>query len=185
MSVRVNPSTKQKAFRREVFEYTKVLVYCVCIAFLVFTFLFRTATVDGRSMEPTLEDGDRLVISRMFYKPKRGDIIVITQPNEDNQPYIKRIIATGGDSVDIDFDRGLVFVNGKLLEEPYIKEATLTRYDVQFPVIVPEGCVFAMGDNRNHSKDSRDSALGMVDERYILGRCLLRFFPFGKIGVVS
>lgn len=180
----VEQPTEGQSLRQAVFEYAEVLIYCVCIAFLVFTFLLRVATVDGRSMEPTLEHGDRLVISRLFYEPKRGDIVVITQPNEDNLPYIKRIVATGGDCVDIDFEKGLVFVNGQALEEPYINEPTFTQYDVQFPVTVPEGCVFAMGDNRNHSKDSRDSALGMVDERYILGRCLLRFFPFGKAGTV-
>lgn len=136
-------------------------------------------------MVPTLQDGDRLLISHLFYQPQYGDIVVITKPNEDRRPYIKRLIATEGQTVEIDFEKGTVMVDGKLLEEPYINEPTHLQEGVTFPLTVPKGQVFVLGDNRNHSKDSRDSSLGTFDEGYILGRCLLRYFPFDTAGPVA
>ena len=147
------------------------------ILFIVFTFLCRAVNVVGSSMQPTLADGNWLLVSdEKTYE--RGDIIIITQPNElDNEPLVKRIIATGGETVDIDFNTHEVYVNGKLLDEPYIKEPTALQYDVKFPYVVPEGCVFAMGDNRNDSIDSRSSRVGPIDERYILGKAVFRVLP--------
>ena len=97
-------------------------------------------------------------------------------------PIIKRVIATGGQTVDINFDRGVVFVDGEQLDESYVNTPTNVSYDVQFPVTVPEGSVFCLGDNRNHSYDSRASEIGMIDERYVLGKVLWRIFPFHSIG---
>jgi signal peptidase I len=151
---------------------------------LIFTFFLRTAQVSGKSMLDTLQDQDRLMISRFFYTPRRGDIVVITKPNLDNEPLIKRIVATGGQTVDIDFEYGIVYVDGKALDEPYIKEPTNLKLDVQFPVTIPEGSIFVMGDNRNHSRDSRDSSIFTVDERYILGKVILRIMPFAGFGSV-
>lgn len=168
--------------KQELYDYIEIIVLSIVVAFLVFTFIGRPATVSGESMLPTLQDGDRLLISKLFYKPKFGDIVVITKPNVENKPYIKRIIATEGQTVDIDFSAGTVAVDGVILEEPYINEATHLKETVEFPVKVPEGQVFVLGDNRNHSKDSRDTELGTFDEEYILGRCILRIFPnFGKV----
>lgn len=136
-------------------------------------------------MEPTLLGGDRLIVSHLFRQPKRGDIVVIVQPESETPAIIKRVIAVEGQTVDIRFDTGDVWVDGQLLKEPYINEPTHMKRDVDFPVTVPDGCVFVMGDNRNHSLDSRDSGVGMVDKRYILGRAVFRLFPLKKIGTIK
>ncbi len=168
----------------ELYEWFHAAVYAVVCVVLIFTFFLRTAQVSGKSMLDTLQDQDRLMISRFFYTPRRGDIVVITKPNLDNEPLIKRIVATGGQTVDIDFEYGIVYVDGKALDEPYIKEPTNLKLDVQFPVTIPEGSIFVMGDNRNHSRDSRDSSIFTVDERYILGKVILRIMPFAGFGSV-
>lgn len=150
------------------------------IIFIVFTFLFRAVSVNGSSMVPTLSDGDWLLVSSES-EYERGDIIIITQPNDRNEALVKRVVALGGETIDIDFITGEVTVDGKLLDEPYIKELTHLYYDVSFPYHVPEGCVFAMGDNRNDSLDSRSSRIGPIDERYILGKAFVRVLPFNEI----
>lgn len=163
----------------QVFDVAGSIVLAIVIIFLCFTFLFRAVSVNGRSMVPTLADGDWLLVSDSS-EYKRGDIIIITQPNDVNEPLVKRIIATGGEEIDIDFDTHEVYINGKLLEEDYINEPTALFYDVEFPYVVPEGCVFAMGDNRNDSLDSRSSRIGPIDERYILGKAKFRILPFSS-----
>ena len=161
----------------QLFDLSGSFVTALVILFIVFTFLCRAVNVVGSSMQPTLADGNWLLVSdEKTYE--RGDIIIITQPNElDNEPLVKRIIATGGETIDIDFNTHEVYVNGKLLDEPYIKEPTALQYDVKFPYVVSEGCVFAMGDNRNDSIDSRSSRVGPIDERYILGKAVFRVLP--------
>ena len=136
-------------------------------------------------MKPTLHNRDWMVISNLFYQPKQGDIVVLTKRQFMEQPIVKRVIAVGGQTVDIDFDTGEVTVDGVVLDEPYIAEKTHRQYDVSFPAKVPENCIFVMGDNRNHSSDSRVSTLGMVDKRYILGRLLIRIFPLNQFGPVA
>ena len=139
-------------------------------------------------------------ISNLFYTPKRGDIVVISR-NTDNridrdseEPIIKRVIATEGQLVDIDFTTGKVYVDGQLLDEPYIKDyaieqySTVDSYGVQFPLRVEENCVFVMGDNRRESLDSRSPQIGnngQINTKYILGRAILRVYPFNKIGALS
>lgn len=149
----------------------------VIVVFLIFALIFKAVGVDGDSMVPTLIDGDWVAVSGITMSADRGDIVVITQPWERNVPIIKRIIAVGGDTVDIDFDTSEVFVNGVLIDEPYIAEPTAVSYDVDFPITVDEGKVFVMGDNRNVSLDSRSSKIGLIDERYILGKALVRIYP--------
>ncbi|MDD2956535.1 MAG: signal peptidase I [Oscillospiraceae bacterium] len=170
---------------KEIYDWLGTVVFAVVTVVLAFTFLCRTVGVDGSSMEPTLQNEDRLVISHLFYEPQPGDVVVITQPNSADVPIVKRIIADEGQSVMIDFKEGVVSVDGVVLDEPYISEATHLRRDVQFPVTVPQGCVFVLGDNRNHSLDSRDSGVGMIDKRYILGKVIFRLFPFRSIGTLS
>lgn len=171
--------TKRKRWF-QIFDVEGSVVLALVIILLCFTFLFRAVNVVGRSMVPTLADGDWLLVSdSKTYE--RGDIIIITQPNDVHEPLVKRVIATGGETIDIDFDSHEVRVNGELLEEDYIKEPTALHYDVEFPYHVPEGCVFAMGDNRNDSLDSRSSRIGPIDERYILGKAVFRVLPFNNI----
>ena len=145
-------------------------------------------------MKNTLKNQERIVISNLFYKPKNGDIVVISRNSSNSAQnfknetcIIKRIIATEGQVVNINFNTGKVFVDGIELEEPYISTPTTVPGDLEFPVTVPEGCVFVLGDNRNNSSDSRYSSLGnegMVDERHILGRAVLRILPFSRFGVL-
>lgn len=152
----------------------------VLVAFVIFTLAFRVVGVEGDSMNPTLQSGDWLAVSSVSLKGfERGDIVVVTQPWERNVPIIKRVIAVGGDTVDIDFVTHQVIVNGKVLDEPYIAQPTSLKYDVEFPLVVEEGKLFVMGDNRNNSVDSRSSAIGLVDERYVLGKAVMRILPAG------
>ena len=175
--------TKRKKWF-QVFDMIGSVLSALVIIFIVFTFLFRAVSVVGSSMVPTLSDGDWLLVSsRSDYD--RGDIIIITQPNDRNEPLVKRIIALEGETIDIDFESGEVTVNGKVIDEPYIKEMTHLSYDMDFPYQVPEGCVFAMGDNRNDSLDSRSTRIGPIDERYILGKAIVRILPFDQIKVFN
>ena len=162
-----------------IYEWLDSLVFAFITILLVFTFAFRVVGVSGESMVPTLQNGDWLAVRAVNMSVERGDIVVITQPNSLNEPLIKRVIAVGGDTLDIDFITGEVFVNGERLDEPYIAEATRRGFDTVFPLTVPEGCLFVMGDNRNNSLDSRSSTIGFIDERYVLGVAEFRFFPVG------
>ena len=149
------------------------------VVFLVFALMFRAIGVDGDSMWPTLVDGDWVAITGMTFNIERGDIVVVTQPWERNIPIIKRVIAVGGDTVNIDFDTHEVYVNGTKIDEPYISEPTSVSYDVEFPLTVDEGKLFVMGDNRNVSLDSRSSKIGLIDERYVFGKAIGRLYPTG------
>ena len=173
---------KQKGRFAEVYEWVESAVMAVVVVVLLFTFVARTSVVNGKSMLETLHHGDMLVISKLMYSPQYGDIVVVTKPNSENEPLVKRVIATGGDSVDIDFKKGIVYVNGVELDEPYTNTPTNLEFDTKFPILVPEGEVFVMGDNRNGSLDSRSSGIGTVDERYILGKAYLRLLPMGDFG---
>ena len=138
-------------------------------------------------MMPTLQNGERLVISNLFYEPTAGDIVVLCgeADREEGKNLIKRIIATEGQIIDIDFEAGEVYVDGQKLDEPYILEQTYLDEGTEFPLTVPEGEIFVMGDNRNGSRDSRSLTVGTVKEEYIVGRVLFRFFPFDRFGKIS
>lgn len=191
-----NDVEKSITFKEFVFDWLEVFVHAIIAVVICFSFLFRSATIDGPSMENTLQHGERVIISNLFYEPKPGDIVVISRNrensvftmNDSNTPIIKRIIATEGQTVDIDFEKGIVYVDGIALNEPYTKTPTNRKWDVEFPVTVDEGCVFVLGDNRNDSMDSRDARIGeygMIDTRYILGHAVYRVFPFNKIGKID
>ena len=164
---------------RELYEWVQALVGSVLVVVLVFTFVIRLIGVDGHSMVPTLQDGDRLlVLNSMLYDDyKYGDIVVLRKETFLEEPIVKRVIATEGQTVDIDFDEGVVYVDGRALEEDYINERTYLEEGTEFPLTVPEGSIFVMGDNRNRSSDSRDSRLGTVDCRYIIGKAVFLAFP--------
>ena len=168
---------------RELYDWVEAAVLAVACMLLLFTFVFRIVSVDGSSMFPTLKHADRLICSHIAYKPQYGDIVVITMPSSHNAPIIKRVIATEGQTVDIDFETGTVSVNNLVLNEAYIADLTYKNFDMQFPQTVPAGHVFVLGDNRNNSWDSRTTDVGMVDERYILGKTLYRVMPYDEMGV--
>jgi len=176
--------------RREVFEWGQALVSAITLFIMIFAFVVRIIGVEQHSMEPTLSEGDKMLVSNLFYTPKHGDIIMFTKKGlslagAGDSPLVKRVIAVGGDTIDINFGTREVFINGRVIDEPYIRELTAKRDDVEFPLVVPKGHVFVMGDNRNQSLDSRSSRVGLVDNRYILGRVYMRIFPFNNIGIVK
>ena len=152
---------------------------------LVFSLFLRIIQVDGSSMVPTLVNGDKLIVWGAGYTPQRGDVVIVDSYTSYGKPLVKRVIAKGGDTISIDYDSGVVMVNGEVLQEDYIAEPTYLGYDVQFPYTVPEGTVFVMGDNRNQSLDSRSTYVGCIDERDILGKVLVCFLPFSDFGVVK
>ena len=183
---------------RDLYEWVQALVCSVLTVVLVFTFGIRLIGVDGHSMVPTLQDGDRLLVTTSLLSGdyEYGDIVIIQKGSfAGGEPIVKRVIATGGQTVDIDFETGAVYVDGTLLEEDYINELTFVEEGTEFPLTVPEGSIFVMGDNRNHSSDSRDASLGTVDTRYVIGRAVILAFPgadestgkrdFGRIGLIG
>ena len=163
-----------------IFDTLDSLKGAVTVVFIIFMLLFRAVGVEGPSMTPTLVDGDWVAVSSVTSHVNHGDIVVITQPWERDIPIIKRVIGVAGDTVDINFETGEVFINGELQQEDYILEPTLTNYNAAFPLTVPEGRIFVMGDNRNGSLDSRSSKVGLIDERYVLGRAAFRIWPNTK-----
>lgn len=177
-----NNGTKKKPETNDTLDWLQCIVSALVICILVFTFICRVVGVVGSSMVPTLENGERLIISRLFYEPKYGDIVVLRKQEFKEDPIVKRVIATEGQTVDIDFDQGIVYVDGKALDEPYVNAPVNRRLDFSEPVTVPSGCVFVMGDNRNESTDSRYAGLGCIDNRLILGKAYCRIFPLNCIG---
>ncbi|HEX3038434.1 MAG TPA: signal peptidase I [Oscillospiraceae bacterium] len=173
------------------FEWMESIITALVIVTVVFTFLFRIVTVKGTSMSPNLQDKYRLVLSSFRYQPKRGDVVVITHTNGLKEPIIKRVIALPGQKVNIDYNKGIVYVNGKALNESaYIKNGITHKPNTSEPLLtlpqtVPAGHVFVLGDNRSISEDSRFTAVGMVDEKYILGKAEVVLFPFDHIGRIK
>ena len=177
---------KPQAVRgQELFEWYEALISAALVLVLIFSFVFRIIQVDGESMVPTLQNGDKLIVWGAGYEPRRGDVVIVDSYTAYGKPLVKRVIAKGGDTVSIDYQTGTVSVNGEVLQEDYIAEPTYLGYDITFPYTVPEGTVFVMGDNRNASLDSRSSYVGCLDERDILGKVLLCFLPISDFGVVK
>ena len=206
-------SKEQKSkptWQKTVLLYLHDMVYLLAIAIVALLLCFRVVVVSGTSMNTTLLDGDYLLLlSNTFYhNPQYGDIIVAAKDSfKDGEPIVKRVIATEGQWVDIDFEKGVVFVSDdgmttwRQLDEPYTNTPTNVQEGVQFPLYVEEGCLFVMGDNRNGSRDSRSPDIGLVDKREVLGKVIFLFLPgtngtdssgqpneerdFGRIGVVD
>ena len=188
---------KQMAKGRDLYEWVQSLVGSVLVVVAIFTFVIRMMGVDGHSMLNTLQHGDRLLVvnSLLYHDYKYGDIVILRKDGVfDDDPIVKRVIAVEGQTVDIDFTEGIVYVDGEALEEDYIREPTYTAEGTEFPLTVPEGSIFVMGDNRNGSSDSRDYRLGTVDTRYVIGKAAFLIFPgpdyetekrdFKRIGVI-
>jgi len=189
---------KKESVEKSILMYLHDLIYMLAVIMIVFMLLFRMVIVSGSSMYSTLWDGDwLLLVSSVFYNdPQYGDIIVASKDSfRDGEPIIKRVIATEGQTVNIDFANGVVYVDGIALEEDYTHTLTTTPEGIQFPLTVEEGCIFVMGDNRNDSKDSRHPDIGQVDKREILGKAIFLMFPgtnegysqrdFERIGVLN
>ena len=180
--------------------YLHDLVYMLAAIMIVFLLLFRIVIVSGSSMYQTLWNGDWLLVtsSVLYHEPQPGDIIVASKDSFNHgEPIIKRVIAKEGQTVDIDFDAGIVYVDGVALEEDYTYTPTTVQEGITFPITIAEGCIFVMGDNRNGSKDSRHPDIGMIDTREVLGKAIFLMFPgtgeglnyapreFSRIGVVD
>ncbi len=190
-----NKNTAQKnSFSAEIFEWLEMVILSACAVLLVFTFVARPANVDGASMENTLHDKEMLVISNLLYEPSRGDIVVFQKINSVHPaPIVKRVIATEGETIDIDFNTWTVTVtdingNKRILDESAYRKLLPDRRvtsDLSYPITLGKDELFVMGDNRNNSMDSRDSRIGVVNEKEIIGRVCLRAFPLNKFGAVK
>lgn len=193
-------SMKQSKGLRLLFDVVEILVLAVVIAGILYAAGFRQAQVDGRSMEGTLQHGERLLLSNFFYTPERGDIVVINRYDStqtysefelvsETTPLVKRVIGVGGDTVRITTDE--VYVNGDLLEESYTKGSNFPDYiqakaedgsvsEVQ-EITVPDGCLFVLGDHRDDSLDSRFYEIGCIREEDVMGKAIWRLAPFGSL----
>lgn len=179
------PETKE-SWQQELFGELKVLVVVLTATILIFHFLTQLVVVVGPSMYPTLHDGDLLLAWRLNYQPEAGDVVIVHKETDViRETIVKRVIATGGQTVEVDYDQNAVYVDGVRLEEDYINLEDADPMEVRGDVVsidVPEGSIFVMGDNRNHSTDSRFTAeLGIVDEGYVIGKALFVFFPFNHL----
>lgn len=172
-------STERKSAGQLLYEWLRPMAVAVVIVTLLMTFFTPVVNVVGPSMRETLQSGDRLLTVRPWLcgELRRGDIVIVRKESFDSEPIVKRVIATEGETVDIDFSTGTVTVDGKILAESYIRELTFRDEGTQFPLTVEEDCLFLLGDNRNDSADSRSPALGTVDERLVIGRAALLLFP--------
>lgn len=179
-------SPNQSGTVNEAYEWAESIVFALAVVVLIFTFIFRPVGVSGVSMENTLHNGDKVVISNINYVPKQGDIVVLST-KAIKEPIIKRVVAVGGQTVNIDYINNKVYVDGKVFSAP-IKETMFKPESggglTKLPCKVPKGCVFVMGDNRNNSFDSRFSQIGIIEDKFILGHALFRILPFNAFGLL-
>lgn len=171
---------------KEMYDWVYSLVIALIICVIIFAFFIRVIDVVGTSMNPTLNNNDKMLVSGLFYKPSVGDVVVFKKNEYDpDKALVKRVVAVEGQEINIDFDKGIVYINGQPIVEDYILEPTLNKLDFIGPKTVPEGCVFVMGDNRNASVDSRKKEIGMVDTRLILGKAYFVIYPLSVIRVIE
>ncbi len=170
---------KSPSLLENILDFIEIAVFALVMVAILFAFFIRIVAVDGDSMNDTLLNGDHLVLTKAFYTPERGDIVVISRDN--NNPLIKRVIAKEGDTIAIDPVTYDVLLNGEILNEPYVHYDTLV-YDLTAPITVPEGHVFVMGDHRDDSYDSRKMGLGCIDVDDIVGKAVWRFLPLESFG---
>ena len=193
-----NTKERKLNWKQLVVLYLHDWLFLLIAIFLLFLLLFRVIVVSGDSMYETLWDGDYLLLlSNTFYhEPKYGDVVVISKESfDDGKPIIKRVIATEGQTVDIDFDQGIVYVDGQALQEDYTHNLTTREEGTQFPLVVADDCIFVLGDNRGVSLDSRSQEIGQIDRREVLGKAIFFLFSgtnhneqprdFDRVGVIQ
>ena len=175
-----------------VFDWIRCVIIAISIVVFCLTFVFRLVEVDGSSMMDTLSNSDKVIVTNLFYTPKNNDIIVISHASDYNKPIIKRVIATGGQTVRLDYQNDRIFVDGVQLEEPYIKGSTFSNnisdlymeHDSNGNFVIPEGKLFVMGDNRVVSLDSRNEKIGMIDVKDVIGKAQFVAWPFNHFGYI-
>ncbi|MCH5202801.1 MAG: signal peptidase I [Oscillospiraceae bacterium] len=160
-----------------VFDWIRSVALAVFVVIFVLTFFFRIVNVDGRSMNNTLAHGDKLFVTSFLYTPEKNDIVVISHGQHLDEPIVKRVIATEGDTLKIDFKKNKVYVNGELQKEPYVC-SELVKGDAVIPTVIPQGKIFVMGDNRKDSLDSRYNKVGLIDTGDVIGKVQYIFYPF-------
>lgn len=187
------PVGSGQTIKVNLYFWLQALILALVTLILVFTFIGRAIAVDGESMLPTLQDKDMMLIQSIGYSPKQGDVVVLTKNSfrDGKSPIVKRVIATGGQTVDIDYAANTVTVTDRdgsshVLNEPYLSNEPMIYPgpDSATHIEVPEGSICVFGDNRNNSTDSRRAIIGTVDERCVLGRALMVIFPLGHLGVI-
>ncbi|MBE7030345.1 MAG: signal peptidase I [Ruminococcaceae bacterium] len=180
------PEKSKVDWKKELWDWVVSIAAAILIALLIRTFLFTLVRVDGPSMRNTLQHGDTLYVNRFMYEPEVGDIIVFRPPNSPKTPYIKRVIATEGQVVEVDEDTDTVKVDGVVLTEDYIRQDFIRdEGTMKYPYTVPENHIFVMGDNRNESRDSRDATVGAIPVKNVIGHALFRLLPFSEFGTLK
>jgi len=172
-------------WRKELLEWVEAIVIAVVLALIIRTFVFNLVKVDGNSMLPTLHHEDRLFVWKLGYVPRQGDIIIFRPKAHKDTPYVKRVIAVPGQTVDIDFKNHIVKVDGEVLDEDYIYEPTANPGNMEFPLTVEPNTVFVLGDNRNNSRDSRFKDVGLVSYDSIIGKAVFRIWPLKSFGLLN
>ena len=170
--------------KKEIFEWIQAIVIALVIALLIRSYVFSLIKVNGHSMQPTLYHNERLVVTKLMYTPSQGDIIILDPPAHQQGPYVKRIMAVEGQTIDIDYNNGKIYVDGVELQEDYIKERISSRGNIALPMKVPENTAFVLGDNRNNSRDSRYKDIGVIPYENIIGKVTVRIWPLDRLGSV-
>lgn len=187
----ISDTEKSKKRMLPIVEYVEIFAFAMLFVLLIFSFAFRVCIVDGGSMNNTLMDQEKVLTTNLFYSPEGGDIVVFYENNVHEKPLVKRVIATEGQTVEINYNTGKIYVDGKVLDEDYVylntgkyeygiiyQNPNFDKETKIFKVTVPDGSVFVMGDNRNGSDDSRNSSIGFVDRQQIMGKVICRISPF-------
>ncbi len=184
---------KTKGKLLTVVEYVEIFAFALLFVLLIFSFAFRLCVVDGSSMNNTLQNQEKVLTTNLFYSPECGDIVVFYENKIHEKPLVKRVIATEGQTVEINFNTGKVYVDGEAIDEDYVylntgkyeygiiyQNPNFDKDTKIYKVTVPEDCVFVMGDNRNGSDDSRNPSIGFISEQQIMGKVIFRISPFTR-----